>query len=157
MKVGAVVCHGSEGVGWGGVEKGAVEHRGRNGVILALQACVYALVSLPGSQVSYKGSRTMRGRTRVSSEREEGTGVVSFSGALRLFLGAETTGFFVILSLSMSDHCAGTPGPKVGVRMLGTPAEAVKAMEASGRKSLNSAKRSGASLKRSCTWAYTWD
>lgn len=30
-------------------------------------------------------------------------------------------------------------------------------MDASGRKSLNSAKRSEASLKRSCTWAYTWD
>lgn len=84
--------------------------------------------------------------------------MVSFSGPLRRFFGAETRGFFPILSLSTSDHCAGTPGPTVDwERMLATPPGPAKAMEASGKKSLNSAKRSGASLKRSWTWAYTWD
>lgn len=38
---------------WGGAEKVAVMHMGRNEVILVLQVCVYALVSLAESQVSW--------------------------------------------------------------------------------------------------------
>lgn len=84
--------------------------------------------------------------------------MASLSGPLRLLFGAAATDFFADLSLSISDQGAGTPGPRVGWgRMVATPPGAAKAMEASGKKSLNSAKRSGASLKRSWTWAYTWD
>lgn len=91
-------------------------------------------------------------RTRDGAGFVGGAGVGSGSGArLRLRFAAGVG--FLAGALGGLD----SPIPQVGgCGRIATPGP-MPTGTASGRKSLNSAKRSGASLNSICTWTYTWN